>query len=182
MIITNFKLKDYLKQSPELIEQYLIALRYIKPIKTKRELFHLKLRHVELVKNNIDSGSDNDLIEIISTVQKCTKEEVLEIPIIEFFGILNAIRKQLKIIVTAEENALTPSEVNMKWEIVEGSKRMSKFGIYNTLENLSGGDALKYEAYMNMTYSEVFTILLMRKTASDIQREMNEIKIPTNKE
>ena len=71
---------------------------------------------------------------------------------------------------------MTPSSLNVKWETVDGSARMAKFGIYNTLESLSGGDALKYKKYMEMEYSEVFTILLMRKTASDLQTEMNKIK------
>ena len=176
MEIKNFKLIEYLNQPPKLIEEYLIVLRYIKPIETKQEIHFMSLRNVELIKTTIDSGNDLDLIEIISKVQNCTKEEVLDIPIIEFFGLLNSVRQQLEKIIAAEENALTPSEVNVKFEIVDGMKRMSKFGIYNTLESLSGGDALKYEAYMNMTYSEIFTILLMRKTASDIQNEMNKLK------
>lgn len=180
MIIENFKLIEYLNQTPEVIEKYLIALRYIKPLKTEREIYHMKLKHVEMIKNTINSGNDNDLIKIVSKVQKCTKEKVLDIPIIKFFGILNSIREQLKVIVTAEENALTPSGIDMKYEIVEGAKRMSRFGIYNTLESLSGGDASKYKYLMNMPYSDIFTTLLMRKTASDIQREMNEIKIPSN--
>lgn len=176
MIIENFKLIEYLNQPPELVEKYLIALRYIKPIETKQEIHNMSLRNVELIKTTIDSGNDLDLIEIISKVQNCKKEEILDLKIIEFFGLLNSVRKQLEKILAAEENALTPSEVNVKFEMVDGAKRMSKFGIYNTLESLSGGDALKYEAYMNMTYSEVFTILLMRKTASDIQNEMNKLK------
>ena len=176
MIIENFKLIEYLNQTPEVIEKYLIALRYVKPVETKREIFHMKLKHVELIKDTINSGNDNDLVKIVSKVQKCTKEKVVDLPIIKFFGILNSIKEQLKVIIKAEENSLTPNGVDMKYEIVEGAKRMSRFGIYNTLESLSGGDALKYKAYMNTSYSEIFTILLMRKTASDIQREMETIK------
>lgn len=182
MIIENFKLIEYLNQPIEVIEKYLIALRYLKPIETEQEVYNMTLGEVEFIKNNIDSGEDANLIEIVSKVQKCTKEEVLDIKIIKFFGLINSIREQLKVILTAEENALTPNEVNMKWELVEGSQRMSKFGIYNTLESLSGGDPLKYEAIMNMTYSEVFTILLMRKTASEIQSEMNKLETPNNKD
>lgn len=176
MIIENFTLYEYLNQSPELIEQYLIALRYLKPIETKQPVYEMKLKDVEFFKNNINASNDLQLIEIVAMVQNCTKEDVLDIKIIEFFGLINSIREQIKVIVTAEENALTPSEINIKWELVQGSERMAKFGIYNTLESLSGGDALKYEAYMEMSYSEIFTILLMRKTASDIQSEMNKIK------
>jgi len=174
--IENFKLIDLLNQEQDLIQNYVVALRYVKPKETKRDLFNMKLKHVELVKQTIDSGEDRDLIKIISKVQKCTEEEVLDFPIIEFFGLLNSIREQLNLIVTAEENALTPSESNLKWEAVNGGERMAKFGIYNTLEMLSGGDATKYSHYMNMAYSEVFTILLMRKTASDLSHEMGKIK------
>jgi len=176
MEITNYKLKEFLKQEPDLIQNYVVALRYLKPRETKREIFNMKLKHVEMIKQTIDSGNDADLIAIVAKVQKCNEEEVLEMKIIDFFGIVGSIRKQMKVIVTAEENGLTPSHTDFKWEAVNGSERMSKFGIYNTLESLSGGDALKYKAYMNMSYSEVFTILLMRKTASDLQREMNQIK------
>ena len=176
MTIENFKLIEFLNQSPELIQEYIIALRYIKAKETKRKVLLMKLKHVEYLKENVNSGNDLDLIKVVAKVQKCTKEIVLDMPIIEFFGILNSIREQIKVIVTAEVNALTP-EVNLKWDIANGAERMAKFGIYNTLESLSGGNALEYKAYMNMTYSEVFTILLMRKTSSDIQREMGDIKI-----
>ncbi|MGD2113429.1 MAG: hypothetical protein PVG07_00140 [Acidobacteriota bacterium] len=159
-----------------MIEQYLIALRYLKPKETEQQLYKMKLKEVEEIKQDIDSGEDRDLIKIVALVQNCTQEEVLDFKIIDFFGLLNSIREQIKVILTAEENAFTPSKLNVKWEMVNGAERMSKFGIYNTLESLSNGDATKYEYFMNMEYSEVFTILLMRKTASDISQEMNEIK------
>ncbi|MCK5344572.1 MAG: hypothetical protein KAR20_14260 [Candidatus Heimdallarchaeota archaeon] len=176
MTIENFKLKEYLLQPPEVIEEYLVALRYLKPRETKREIFNMKLKHVEMIKRVLDSGNDRDLIVVVSKVQKISEEDVIDLSIIEFFGVVASVREQLKVIVTAEENGLTPTNTDFKWEAVQGSQRMSKFGIYNTLESLSGGDALKYKAYMNMNYAEVFTILLMRKTASDLQREMSQIK------
>lgn len=176
MKITNFKLIDFLNQPRELINEYIVALRYVPARETKRQLFNMKLKHVEMIKKTLDSGEDQSLIKIVSKVQKISQEAVLDLPIIEFFGIIASVREQLKIIIQAEENGLTPSYVNPKWEIVKGSERMAKFGIYNTLESLSGGDALKFKKYMNMIYSEVFTILLMRKTASEIQQEMSQIK------
>ena len=176
MIIENFKLIEFINQPPEVIERTMIALRYLKPIKTKREIFHMKLKHVELIKTSINSTQDEDLIKIISKVQKCKKKEVFNIPIIEFFGILNSIRKQLEVIVKAEENALKPSEINMKWEAVNGSERKAKFGILNTLEFLSNGDRTQYQYFNNLEYSEVFAILLMIKEDSDIQKDMDKIK------
>ncbi len=176
MNIENFKLIDFLNQDTDLINRYSIALRYVKPIETERKVFEMKLKHVEFIKQTFEGGTEVDLIKIVSKVQKCTKEEVLDFDIVKFFRIIASIREQISLIVKAEESSLTPSEVSVKWQIVNGSEKMSKFGIYNTLESLSGGDATKYQHYMDMQYSEVFTILLMRKTASDLQHEMNKIK------
>jgi hypothetical protein len=99
-------------------------------------------------------------------------------PIIKFFGLVNSIKNQIERIATAEENSLTGGEVDMKWIAVNGAERMKRFGIYNTLERLSNGDRTKYKYFMNLEYSEVFTILLMMKTSEDLQREMNKIKEP----
>lgn len=176
MIIENFTLEEFFKQKPELVRGHITALKFIPASPTKRDVFNMKLRQVEAIKKGFGSGSDQDLINIVSEVQEVTIKEVLKMTIIEFFKIVNSIRNQIEMIVRAEENSLTPSDVNMKWEQVNGSERMAKFGIYNTLESLSGGDALKYREFMEMEYSEIFTILLMRKTASDIQKDMDKIK------
>lgn len=176
MIIENFTLKEFLMQDTKLVNEYIVALSYLKPCKTKRTVFHMKLKHVELIKKKLYSGQDNDLIKIVGKVQGISKEEVIELPIIEFFRLMASIREQMEVIARAEESSLTPSEVNFKWAAVDGDKIMAKFGIYNTLESLSGGDALKYKKYMEMAYSEIFTILFMRKTASELAKEMDEIK------
>jgi len=176
MQITNFKLIDFLNQDPELINQYIVALRYLKPCETERQVFEMKLKHVEYIKQTLEGGNEVDLIKIVAKVQKCTEEQVFDFDIIKFFRIISSIKEQISLITKAEENSLTPSEMNVKWEIVNGPERMSRFGIYNTLESISGGDATKYKHYMNMQYSEVFTILLMRKTANDLQHEMSLIK------
>lgn len=176
MEIENFKLIDFLNQDPQLIHDYSTLLSCISPAKTKREVIHMKLKHVELIRNTLSSGTDIDLIKAVAKVEKIKRSMVLDIPIIRFFAIVNAIKKQFEKIVRAEESSLTPKHINQKFEMVDGSKRMAKFGIYNTLESISNGNALEYRKYMNMSYSEVFTILLMRKEASDIQTEMNQIK------
>lgn len=176
MKIENFTLIEFLNQSPELIEKYMIAMRYLKPRETKREVFRMKLKHVELIKQTIDSGNDKDLITIVAKVEKVKEKAVLDMPIIQFFGIVNSIRKQLELIIRAEENSLSPSRIEPKWELVQGSEKMAKFGIYNTLDHLTGKKPHLYKVYMNMGYDEIFTILLKWKTESDLQHEMNQIK------
>lgn len=178
--IINFKLKDFLLQDAELVREYLLALQYLKPAKTKKEVFHLKLKHVEHIKKNLYSNEDSELIKIVARVQGLKVKEVFELKIVEFFRIVASVKQQLDTIAKAEDNRLSPSSINLKWEAVNGDEKMSKFGIYNTLESLSGGDILKYKRIMNLPYSEVFTALLMKKTAQDLQREMEAIKTTKN--
>ena len=177
MIIENFKLKNFLKQKKELIEKYVVALQFINPIQTKKEVFHLKLKHVEFIKKNIYSKSDEGLIKVIKIVEGIKKAEVYELPIIKFFGLVASVKKQIEVIAHAEEVSLSSSEINFKWLAVDGDKKMSKFGIYNTLEALSNGDVLKYKKIMNLEYSEIFTVLYMRKTSSELSKQMDGIKL-----
>lgn len=176
MEIENYKLKDFLRKDRSIIERYVVALQYLNPEDTAREVFHMKLKHVEFIKKNLYSGNDEGLVKIVAKVQRIKIKEVYEMRIVEFFSIISSVKKQIDIILRAENSSLSPNEVNYKWEMVEGEKKMAKFGIYNTLESLSGGDALKYKLYMEMEYSEIFTILYMRKTAAELQREMDKIK------
>ena len=177
MIIENYTLKEFLKQEKSLIEKYVVALQYMKPIKTNKVVFHLKLKHVEYIKKNLFSNNDAALIKIIKIVQGIKKEDVYNLKIINFFGLVASVKEQVETISRAEENSLTPSEINFKWLAVEGDVKMSKFGIYNTLEALSGGDVLKYKKIMNLKFSEVFTVLLMRKTSSELSKQMDGIKL-----
>lgn len=173
--IVNYKLKDFVNCDEQTIESYVLAFKFLKPIPTLKKIAEMKWKHVEKIRECMTSGDDLGLVDAVCMVQKCTKKEVLEMKIIKFFSLISSIKKQLETISRAEES-LQPSYVDMKWEAVDGSKRMSKFGIYNTLELISGGNALDYKKYMNMNYSEIFAILLMRKTANEIQHEMNNIK------
>lgn len=178
MIIENFKIKDFLRQPPKLISEYMVAFQYLKPIQTKKEVFHLKLKHVEFIKENIYSSEDNAVLKVIARVQAIELKEVFEMKILTFFGLFQSVKEQLTAIATAEEYRLTPNGVDMNWETVGGAERMSIFGIYNTLEHLADGDILKYKRIMNLQYSEVFTVLCLKKTAAELQKEMNAIKKP----
>ena len=179
--IENFKLKTFLVQKPELIKQYVLALQYLTPLETERPVFEMKLKHVEFIKQSLFSNEDSALIEIISKVQKIKVKDVLNMRIIKFFRLVASVKIQLTQIVNAESNALASGEDNYKWIAVDGDAKMSKFGIYNTLEKLANGDILKYKAILNLKYSDVFTTLYMKKTAKELRVEMDAIKTPTKK-
>lgn len=178
MYIKNCRLKHLRRLDEDTISYYVQALSFVKPIQTKRNIRNMTLGDVDFIKSKINSKEDIDLIKIVALCQGVSARKILNMRIIMFFRLIASVRSQIKKIVLAEEN-LSPNHVNVKWEMVKGQERMSKFGIYNILENLSNGDPLKYKSIMKMEYSEVFTILLMKKTNKDLQYEMSKIKIKT---
>lgn len=173
--ITNYKLKEFLKQPIEIIQSHLEVLRYHQAIITKKTIYHLPLKDVEFIKENIGGQDDDKIIEIIEMVQSIRRKDVLNLRITDFFGIFNSIKNQITTIVDAEES-LTSEHINVKWETVEGSKRLSKFGLYNILDSLADGDILKYQSILELPYSDVFTKLLMNKTREDLNHEMSKLK------
>lgn len=192
--IINYKLRRFLKQDKDLIEKYVLLLKYLKPSQTKKKAIRLTLQKVEYLKTNINSFEDNSLIEIVKIFQGLYEwtifgynipkpyffgtRKVLNMKIIEFFRIIASAKKQIETIVKAEANSLTSSSIDGKWEAVEGSERMAKFGIYNTLDALSKEDILKHEKIMQLEYADVFTVLYMRNTRKEIYQEMDAIQKP----
>lgn len=178
--IINYKLKDFKEQSPILVSEYVNILQLIEPQETKQEIFFMKLREVDDIKKSLGSTDDDELIRIVAMVEEMTELQVNNLPIVTFFGLYNSIKEQTLQIIQAEENGLTPNNVNTKWEMVEGGRRMGIFGIYNTLDQLSNGDITKYNEILELPYNEVFTKLRMDKIKGDLQTEMDAIKIKTD--
>jgi len=178
MEIKNFTLGRFARQNPDLISSYVTALQYVRPYPTNKKIISLKLREVEFIKSKAFGDNQEDILKIVSLVQGISEKKVLKIKIIKFYGLLNSIRKQLERIYNAEKNGLESEQVNVAWEMVNGSEKMAKFGILNTLEDLSGGDATKYEYYLEQKYSWIFSILRMRKTAKELSIRMSKIKTP----
>jgi len=174
--IKNYKLKEFLLQDIELVIEYVNVLQYVVPVETEQLVFDLTLREVDYIKTHLFSTDTEALVEIISTVQKIKPTEVYHMPIITFYGIYNSIKQQTESIIKGEEQALGNGIVNFKWEQVRGNERLSRFGVYNVLDNLANGDVLKYEAIFNLPYAVVMQKLVMNKIKDEIQYEMNAIK------
>ena len=68
MTIENFELKDFLTKDEETVRKYVTALNFVKPVNTKKEVFHMKLKHVEFIKRNLYSNEDSAIVEIVSKV------------------------------------------------------------------------------------------------------------------
>lgn len=177
MEIINYKLINFLNLPIEQIEKYIVALKYLKPRETKNQIYRMKLKDVEMIKQLLNISNIRDLITIISKVQDIKEKKVLDLKIIEFFRLVNSVGKQIKRILQAEENAFTPNEIDVKVEMVRSSERMAKFGIFNTLDVLTHKQPHLNDVYRNMRYDEIFTTLVMWKEEMDIQNEMNKLKI-----
>ncbi|WP_067151030.1 hypothetical protein [Pseudotamlana agarivorans] len=172
--ITNYILEDFLQQDDQLIKEYVEILVHLTPIETNIKLTDLTLREVETIKKTI--SDENEFINIISMVQGISEEEVLQLEIIEFFPLLKDVQNQLISLVNKEMNHLKPKYSDSRFEILDGSKRLEKFGVYNVVNSLANGDILKFDSILDLKYSVVFVKLYLDKEIQDLQHEINKMK------
>lgn len=173
-MINNRSLKDFLLKGTQ---DEMRLLTHLKPTNTSKEVRHLSFVEVQNLKTWLSTGKMEDVLKAVELAQGVSKEEILKIDIVTFFGILNSLKKQIESIVQAEERGLSGGVTNVKWEAVNGPARMQKYGMYNTLDNLSGGDITKWEQIKNLRYSEVFLKLMMDKDKETLSKEMEAIKL-----
>lgn len=177
MEIINYKLRDFLVQDITLIEEYANILRLVEPIPTVNKLQDLKLREVEFIKKNI--GNQQAIPRIFNYMEGINEDKVMDMTITTFYGLMNSIVKQLENLLGMEEQHLTANHSDMKWEAVDGSKRLSVLGILPMVDNLAGGDILKYEQILDLPYLTVFNRLRMDVIKADIQHDISKLKIKT---
>lgn len=173
MQIVNYDLKTFLEQPQETIDEYMRILRFIEEVPTDQEVFHMKLKDVEFIKQELYG----DIVEVIARVQRLPIRLVETMPITRFFGLYNSIKKQIETIRKGEENGLMSGEGDPRFEAVDGGKIMGKFGILNTLIPLAQQFGWSIEQIENMSYSLIFSILLYNKDVAKVQERMNKIKI-----
>ena len=174
--IRNYKLRKFLKLPEKKAVEYMYVLALCKPQETLREVFYLTVGQVQEIREKMSQGLLNDLIDVVGIVQDKTEEAVLDIKILDFFGYVKSVKEQIETIERAEQTALSSTVPNHKWELVNGSKRLEKFGIYNLLETISKGDIFKWEAAKQLSYADVFVKLHRDTVMDEINYEMSQIK------
>jgi hypothetical protein len=172
--LINYKLGEFLQKDSDLITEYTRVLKYLEPIPTANDIKNLKLKEVEYIKKNIDN--DEALAEIFKYAEGIDEKQLMKMKITTFYGLYNSIVKQLEAILNAESTHLVSIHSNYKWEAVEGSKRLSVLGILPMVDNLAGGDILKYDSILNMNYQTVFKKLMLDTLKGDIQQDMEKLK------
>lgn len=175
--INNYTLREFSQEPDETKERYNNILHYLKPVETVNKIFYLSLEQVENIKDALRTGKEDKILESVKVVQGFKKDkEVYNMTIIDLFGVINSIKQQVEKILKLEEQSLTPKYPNVKWNLVKGSEKMAKFGIINTLDDLSNNDITKYDAILAMPYNRVFGVLYKRTVKADIDIEMSKIK------
>lgn len=172
--IKNYKLKDFMLLDAETASEYINILKHLEPIQTKNRLINLNLGEVEFIKRSIND--DAEIPEIYQLLEGVKEVELMEMDIVRFYSLLNDIIQQIEGVLKAEEEHLTPTHTNVKWEAVEGSKRLSVMGVLPLVDNLANGDILKYDEIMKIPYQTVFNKLKLDTINSDLEYEMNKIK------
>lgn len=173
--IENFKLSKFLEQSAELVTEYIDYLVWITPEPTEHEIFYLTLREVQELKDLMQAGTIDDIIKCVEIAEGKTFEDLRSMRILQFFAKVNSIKEQMKAILNAEQT-LTSKHLNIKWETVGGAEKMAKYGIYNTLDILAGGDFLKWEQVLDKIFADVFVKLSKEATMNDLNKDMELIK------
>lgn len=174
MEIVNYDLKTFLEQPQETIDEYMGILKFAESIPTEKEVFHLKLKDVEFIKQELYG----EITEVISKVQNLPVRLVETMPITRFFGLYNSVKEQIEVISRAEKNGLSSNDdSDPRFEAVGGNEIMGKYGILNTVVPLAEQFGWTIEQIENMSYSTIFSILLYNKDRSAIQTRMNKINI-----
>ncbi|PZR20884.1 MAG: hypothetical protein DI539_09435 [Flavobacterium psychrophilum] len=193
MTITNYKLKEFLQEGLEKIEDYLPFLELLQPTaeithpKTQmmikvRDVRELTFGRVNELRINLQVPSLEALFESITFVTNLTEEEVMELTILDYYGTLASIKKGLEIISLMEENELgddeddDADETEILYRSVNASQRMARFGVMNTINCLAGGDITKFKAIEDLPFMVVFTKLVMNKTNEKINREVELLR------
>lgn len=176
--IKNFKVKEFLKQDVELVEQYTQLLRLLEPIPTANKIQDLTLREVEFIKMGVKD--EESLAEVFEYMEGVDNNGFMNLNITTFYGLYNDIINQLENLLGMEKQELISEHSDFKWEAVDGSKRLSVMGVLPMIDNLAGGDVLKYEQILDMPYMTIFNKLRLERIQRDIERDMSKVK--THKE
>lgn len=178
MDITNFKYKEFIQQDIEIIEEYTTILFLVEPLKLKKDIEDCSLEQVEFIRQFL--FVDDQMPQIFDYVEGITEKELMEMPIVELFGKLNAIKEQIEDINNKESLYLVSEHPNMKWEAVGGSSRIERFGIIPMVDGLAGGDVLKWQSILELPYHTVFRKLMYDTVMGDLEHKMNAIKTKHN--
>lgn len=118
---------------------------------------------------NQPSLSYDDLAEIIALAAEKEKDEVMQMFWTDIFPFYNFIVKEIQVINEKEQELSYEPDAK---EINAGISEYNNFGWFATLNRLSGGDPLKYDAIGKQPYAVIFSTLLLQKTDREYEKAL----------
>lgn len=160
-MVQQYNLLRMLKESDKLENQ--------KAIKMMMQPFSVIVTLKKLYMNQ----TPESIVNMVELVYGLSNKKQMSILILEYFPALNFIMNGLQYISHLETVRLTAQE---KEELViAGIHKMRVYGDLNTIDQLAGGDLLKWSEVEKMPWQHVFTKLCMEKDRAEIQENYSEI-------
>jgi hypothetical protein len=165
--LENYKLVDFIQVKDEtLLQDYLFILELLEPLKVINNPIYkwykspktldikavkdLSFGDVATIRSNFSEASIENIIEAVQMVVDISAKSILNITIIEFYGIINYIKSELIEITNMEINELSDDSFDINVEAVNAKERMGKYGVLNTIDSLAKKifyDGLKLKSY-----------------------------------
>lgn len=182
--ITNYSFEEFLILEENEREFLVGYLELLEPIQAfdfddqlifLKELSSLSFGEVNNVRDYLNYPTPESLAEIVNLITGLSMEQAFQIPIIEFYSIINTVNAEANVLATMESNELS-GDIDADWIMADGSQKMSKFGVLNTIDALANGDITKWELIENLPYWTVITKLRMNKEMAGIQKAIASIQ------
>lgn len=144
---------------------------------TYESIIYFKWWYVKVeLPNLINEGKFTKIITYICNV---TESQVNNANYKEMFSFVLWLLDEIKLVSELEENYLS-SEPNSDLKSA-GIEKLNELGEINTLDNLAGGDILKWKKIKKLPYHIVFDKLRKNNLDAEVQKRYNEIMIKKSK-
>ena len=167
MKLRNITLSQFLILEGEELEQYRFALMYAKETQPRDVL-----GFGDITKKSLGDVKDYQYLftkedAISRFIEKYGCESLKLLSVFDFFAFYRYVSEQVERVNTIE-NALLSHDPSPD-EMEAGLDGFAKFSAIIQIDNLAGGDVLKYNAIRALVYEDALTKLALDKEKSDYQ-------------
>lgn len=144
-----------------------------KPIRKIKPFVKMKYGEVLELKSMAKQGIDEAMIQRVFKLSGHKKVTIENKPITAFFTTINEIENQFKYLRELESKLQTDVDNDL---VASGIDELNVFGDLNVIDALAGGDILKWEKVLELSYEDVYNKLLKNKKENDIKRNLELIR------
>ena len=135
------------------------------------DIWRISYSEMIFMKDNIES---DNFIDCINIVYNTTEYIIERANIFNVFCVFEYIKSRMKDIKRLEEQEFNNDED--KDDQRAGIDIFNKYGYYNELRSLTGGDRTKDKFYLDMPYIDVFMELTYKSNLIKFEKKLSEIK------